>query len=98
MVASSTLPVPVVAGLSSIVDRYDGFILDLWGVLHDGVRPYPGAVDALRRLKAAGKRTVILSNGPRRAAAVARRTAAIGIGPDLYDGLPSSAAAPRPSP
>ncbi len=90
MAASSTSPVPVAAGLSSLVARYDGFILDLWGVLHDGVRPYPGAIDALRCLKAAGKRTVILSNGPRRAAAVARRTAEIGIGPDLYDGLHSS--------
>ncbi len=90
MAASSTSPVPVAAGLSSLAARYDGFILDLWGVLHDGVRPYPGAIDALRCLKAAGKRTVILSNGPRRAAAVARRTAEIGIGPDLYDGLHSS--------
>jgi len=90
MSATSTSPVPLAAGLSPLADRYDGFILDLWGVLHDGVRPYPGAVDALRRLKAAGKRTVILSNGPRRAAAVARRTAEIGIRPDLYDDLHSS--------
>src|SRR5262249_45478875 len=90
MAATSTSPVPLAVGLSSLADRYDGFILDLWGVLHDGVRPYPGAVATLRRLKAAGKRTVILSNGPRRAAAVAGRTAEIGIGPALYDGLHSS--------
>ena len=23
-------------GLSALVDRYDGFLLDQWGVLHDG--------------------------------------------------------------
>ena len=87
---SSSPTIPIIEGLRSIVDRYDGFILDLWGVLHDGVRAYPDAVDALRHLKAAGKRSVILSNGPRRAAAVARRTTEIGIAPDLYDGLHSS--------
>jgi len=76
--------------LSAVVDRYDGFILDLWGVLHDGVRPYPGVVDTLRQLRRRGKRTVILSNGPRRAAALIRRTAEIGITADLYDDLHSS--------
>ncbi len=82
--------VPVIDRLSAIVDRYDGFILDLWGVLHDGVRPYPSAADALRQLKRRGKRVVILSNGPRRAADVARRTGEIGIGAELYDHLHSS--------
>lgn len=77
-------------GLSAVVDRYDGFILDLWGVLHDGVRPYPGAVDALQQLRRCGKRTVILSNGPRRAAALISRTAEIGITADLYYDLHSS--------
>ena len=45
----SPTPPPVIAGLSHVVDRYDGFILDLWGCLHDGVRPYPGVIDALKR-------------------------------------------------
>ena len=39
----------VVAGLSAIADRYDGFILDLWGTVHNGVEPLPGALDCLRR-------------------------------------------------
>jgi HAD superfamily hydrolase (TIGR01459 family) len=77
-------------GLAAVGDRYDGFILDLWGVLHDGVRPYHGAVNALRQLERLGKRVIVLSNGPRRAAALARRTAEIGITPDLYEALHSS--------
>jgi HAD superfamily hydrolase (TIGR01459 family) len=80
----------MLGGLSVIADRYDGYILDLWGVLHDGVRPYPGVVDALRELKRRRKRTIVLSNGPRRAAALVRRTAEIGITADLYDELHSS--------
>jgi HAD superfamily hydrolase (TIGR01459 family) len=83
-------PVPVVDRLSTVIDLYDGLILDLWGVLHDGVRPYPGVVDALDRLKRAGKRLIVLSNAPRRAAPVARRMQEIGIAADLYDRLHSS--------
>ena len=85
-----SMTVPLLPGIAALADRYDGFILDLWGVLHDGQHPLPGAVDALERLHAAGKRIVILSNAPRRAAAVIRRIAEIGIRPGLYDALLSS--------
>jgi len=77
-------------GLAPLADGYDGFILDLWGVIHDGARPYPGAVECLRRLRAAGKRAVLLSNAPRRAAAAAAAMRAMGIGAELYDGIVTS--------
>ncbi len=83
-------PPPVIAGLSSVVDRYDGFILDLWGCLHDGVKPYPGTIDALKRLRAGGKRLLAVSNGPRRAASVAVTTVQLGIDPALLDGILSA--------
>ena len=77
-------------GIAPLAARYDGFILDIWGVIHDGVRPYPGAIDALARLQDAGKRVVLLSNAPRRAAAAAAGMAAIGIGATLYQGIMTS--------
>src|SRR5262245_37364931 len=90
MLGTAAAPIPMLDGLSAISDRYDGFILDLWGVLHDGVRPSPAASNTLRQLRRRRKRAIVLSNGPRRAAALARRTAEIGITPDLYDELHSS--------
>ena len=90
MHGAAAAPTPILTGLSAVADRYDGFVLDLWGVLHDGARPYPGAVDTLRQLKRQGKHAIILSNGPRRAAALVRRTGEIGITADLYDELHSS--------
>ncbi len=69
---------------------YDGFILDLWGVIHDGVRPYPGAADCLRALRSAGKRIVLLSNAPRRAEPVREQLRGMGIGDSLYDGVMTS--------
>lgn len=81
---------PIIGGVADLVDRYDGFIIDLWGVMHDGVSAYPGARDCLAALKARGKRIVILSNAPRRAAAVALRNAELGIPAALYHGLVTS--------
>lgn len=81
---------PILPGVSATADAYDGFVLDLWGVLHDGVAAYPGAVDALERLRAAGKRIVLLSNSPGRRASVAERMAGLGVVPALYDALVTS--------
>ncbi|MGH7111895.1 MAG: TIGR01459 family HAD-type hydrolase [Stellaceae bacterium] len=75
--------------LGEIAPHYDGFILDLWGVLHDGLAPLPGALECLAALRDSGKRIVLLSNAPRRAADVVERIARIGV-PSLYDHVMSS--------
>ncbi|HWI27182.1 MAG TPA: TIGR01459 family HAD-type hydrolase [Stellaceae bacterium] len=80
----------LLSGLGEIDGRYDGLILDLWGVLHDGTAPFPGVVDALSRLKQAGKRLCVLSNAPRRAHLVEQRMNEIGLVRGLYDHVHSS--------
>ena len=80
----------VINGIGEIADRYDGIILDLWGVVHNGVEALPGAIDAMQRLHAANNRIALLSNAPRRAAAVADRLTEMHIAPDLYDAIMSS--------
>ncbi|MBF0333987.1 MAG: TIGR01459 family HAD-type hydrolase [Alphaproteobacteria bacterium] len=82
--------IPILDGLRAIAGRYDGFILDLWGVIHDGATAYPGAADTLAALRAAGKRVVLLSNAPRRAAPLVEGMRAMGIPRDLYDSVLSS--------
>ena len=77
-------------GFREIAGEYDGFIVDLWGVLHDGVMPYPGAVDCLAALRSAGKCVVLLSNAPRRVAAAQRAMRKMGIADDLYLALMTS--------
>ena len=74
-----TSPVPHHDGMAAIAETYDGFVLDVWGVIHDGVKLYPGVVDTLERLTAAGKRFVMLTNAPRRSAAVAEGMVAMGM-------------------
>lgn len=84
-----------IAGLSEIADRFDGFILDLWGVIHDGQTPYPPAPDTLRKLTAAGKKTLLLSNAPRRAHALVTTMTGMAIPRDSYGEVLSSGEATR---
>ncbi|HEX9463389.1 MAG TPA: TIGR01459 family HAD-type hydrolase [Alphaproteobacteria bacterium] len=81
---------PLLSGLAEIADRYDGFLLDLWGCIHDGVAPFPHVADALRRVGAAGKRRLVLSNAPRRADAVIASMTRLGVPADVYDAVLSS--------
>ncbi len=84
------MTVKLLPGISALSGDYDDFILDLWGVVHDGVTPYPGAVDCLRKLREAGKGVVMLSNAPRRAQTVIERMEEMDIGRALYDHVVSS--------
>lgn len=84
------MSVTQISGLSAIADQADAFILDLWGVIHDGVEAYAGARDTLVALRRAGKKTLLLSNAPRRADALVEQLARMGIGRELYDHVLSS--------
>lgn len=78
------------AGLSEIAARYDGFIFDVWGTVYDGGRVFPDVVTVFEELRARGKRVVFLSNSPQLPSVVAGRLAAIGIGPEVHDGIVTS--------
>ena len=84
------MTVRLIGGMGALAPQYDGFILDLWGVVHDGVVPFPGVLDCMGRLIDMGKRVVLLSNAPRRADDVVRRIAKIGVPEGLYHGVMSS--------
>ncbi len=84
------MSVRLIEGMRELAPCYDGFILDLWGVVHDGVAPFPGVLDCMERLIGAGKRLVLLSNAPRRADDVVRRIENIGVPHRLYHAVLSS--------
>ncbi len=77
-------------GISDISDSYSGFIIDQWGVLHNGEKPYPGVVECLKELKGRKKYIIILSNSGKRADINKERLKDIGIGPSLYDQIVTS--------
>ncbi|MCA0278028.1 MAG: TIGR01459 family HAD-type hydrolase [Proteobacteria bacterium] len=78
------------SGIRDLAERFDVFILDQFGVLHDGAAPYPGAVETLVRLKQAGKRTLLLSNSGKRSAPNETRLVKLGFVPGSWDHFLSS--------
>jgi HAD superfamily hydrolase (TIGR01459 family) len=84
-----------IGGLGEVADEFDGFILDLWGLVHDGATAYPSSAATFRALKAAGKKTLLLSNAPRRAYALVGAMEKMGLPRDLYGEVLSSGEATR---
>jgi HAD superfamily hydrolase (TIGR01459 family) len=86
----STKTIEHLDGVGSLVERYQVFLLDQFGVLHDGTNPYPGAVEALSALKRAGKTIVLVSNSGRRARPNETRLLKLGFEPGSWDHFVSS--------
>ena len=80
----------ILDGIAPITDRYDGYVFDLWGVVHNGKALYPGVAQALGELKARGKGVVFLTNAPRRAWMVQKLLDRMELDRALYDGIISS--------
>ena len=79
-----------IAGIGEIARGYSALVLDLWGVVHDGVAPYPGVIDCLALLRAARITVVMLSNAPRRSAAAVVALLRMGITEDHYHAVVTS--------
>lgn len=76
--------------LGQIASDYDAYIVDLWGVLHNGQQAFPESVLALAELKLLKKKIVLLSNSPRRVESSKQRLTQLGILPEFYDLLYTS--------
>jgi ribonucleotide monophosphatase NagD (HAD superfamily) len=68
-----------ISGVRSIAGRYDAFLLDQFGVLHNGARALPGAVECFGQLAGGGKKLVVLSNTSRRKADAIKKIKALGF-------------------
>jgi HAD superfamily hydrolase (TIGR01459 family) len=52
-------------GLRSIVDDYQLFYIDLWGVVHNGVYLHEEAIKAIKEITKKKKEYILLTNAPR---------------------------------
>ena len=52
-------------GLRSIVENYDIFYIDLWGVIHNGIKLHKNAIETLEKINKSKKQYVLLTNAPR---------------------------------
>jgi len=77
--------VQAIASLASIAGRFEALVFDQWGVLHDGTRPYPGAIAAVEALASQGMRLAVLSNSGKRSAVNRARIAAMGFPASAFE-------------
>jgi ribonucleotide monophosphatase NagD (HAD superfamily) len=71
-------------------DAKSVFLLDQFGVLHDGKTAYPCAIDTTRRLCESGARLFIISNSSRRASGTLKKLEKLGFDPDWFEGVITS--------
>jgi len=82
--------IPTIASIAHLAADTDVWFLDIWGVLHNGVEPYPGTVAACRRFRAEGGTVILVSNAPRPAESVVAQLNRIGVDVAAYDSVVTS--------
>ncbi len=80
----------LLSGLCEIIDKYDNFIIDIFGVIHNGIHPFPETIKTLEHLKSRNKQICLLSNSPKRAEGAINQMISMGIASELYDHVVTS--------
>jgi HAD superfamily hydrolase (TIGR01459 family) len=83
-------PVAALAGFSQIADRFDLCFCDVWGVVHNGVAAFPGAVETLVKMRERGTSVVLITNAPRPRDLIARQLDGFGVPRAAWDAIVTS--------
>lgn len=78
-------PVPVIGSIKEIGSRYRAWLVDIWGVMHNGGAAFPQAGLATSAFRASGGIVVLLSNSPRPSPKVQEQLRSLGVPDDAYD-------------
>jgi len=76
--------------LSDIANHYDVFLIDLWGVIHNGIAAFDNVIPVLQSLKQKKKMVFFITNAPRRSFVISQQLEDFGIEQKLYDKIISS--------
>ena len=73
-----------ISGLNEIIESYDVFILDQWGVMHDGHKGYEDSIDCINKLINKKKILTIISNSSKRKENTLARLPQLGFNPIFF--------------
>ena len=73
-----------IVGIKDIIDRYDVFILDQWGVMHNGEDGYTSAIKCVETLFEFNKKLIIISNSSKRKHTSADRLSDFGYSKNYF--------------
>jgi HAD superfamily hydrolase (TIGR01459 family) len=88
-------PIPILGSIAGLASGRDVWLMDIWGVIHNGVTPFAPACEACTQFRLAGGVVLLLSNAPRPADSVAAQLDRIGVPRFAYDSILSSGDAAR---
>ncbi len=69
---------------------YDVLFCDVWGVVHNGVKAFAPACEALAQFRAGGGTVILITNAPRPGSTVERILDRLGVPHGAYDAIVSS--------
>lgn len=90
MSASVLSGIRQIVSLDEIADPYDLFVVDIWGVIYDGITLLPDALACLRKLRSQSKTVVLLSNSTVTGENLARTFRPMGLEPGMADRIVTS--------
>jgi HAD superfamily hydrolase (TIGR01450 family) len=79
-----------IQNLSEVIGEYDVILSDVWGVVHNGVEPFPQSCAALGEASKAGATVVLITNSPRPAPGVITQMKQLGVPDGTYDRIVTS--------
>ncbi len=82
--------IPIIEGMRALSETSDAWLVDVWGVMHNGAEAFQGAAEACAAFRRQGGYVVLLTNAPRPAPAVVAQITKLGVPRDAYDGVLSS--------
>ena len=86
-----TVPeVPVIDAIGELGSEYRAWLVDIWGVMHNGRDAFARAVRATRAFRSSGGIVLLLSNSPRPSDAVQAQLRGLGVPDDAYDATVTS--------
>ena len=82
--------VPIINGMREIAETSHAWLVDVWGVMHNGAEAFQAAAEACATFRRQGGYVILLTNAPRPAPAVVAQISKLGVPREAYDGVLSS--------
>jgi HAD superfamily hydrolase (TIGR01459 family) len=79
------MSIPILSSISALSADSAAWIVDIWGVMHNGAHAFAAAGDACRRFREQGGSVLLLSNAPRPFSAVRSHLDGLGVARSAYD-------------
>jgi HAD superfamily hydrolase (TIGR01459 family) len=82
--------IPLIQTIAPLAGATSAWLTDIWGVIHNGVKPFADACTACANFRSAGGLVILVSNSPRPHDSVAAQLDGIGVPRDAWDAIVTS--------